>query len=114
MNCLRKTKVVAQAGTSIFPLESSEHIPRIHGCHHPKSSLALDLQHIRSPDQMAVAKPTVLVFTLVAENYPNACACFNGNPAKVSGHRQIEALSFGFYDADEIKVCMAFSMEIYI
>lgn len=114
MNCLRKTKVVAQAGTSIFPLESSEHIPRIHGCHHPKSSLAFDFQDVRSTNQMTIAESTVLIFTLVAENYADACARFNGNPAKVSGHRQIETLSFGFYDADEIKVCMAFSMEIYI
>lgn len=69
MNRLRKTKVIAQASTSIFPLESSEHVPRIYGRHHPESPLAFDFQNIRSTDQMAVTKPPILVFSLVAKNY---------------------------------------------
>ena len=80
MNRLRKTKVIAQASTSIFPLESSEHVPRIYGCHHPESSLSLNFQDVRSPDQMTVAKPTVLVFSIVAKDHAYAGASSDGNP----------------------------------
>ena len=77
MNRLRKTKVIAQASTSIFPLESSEHVPRIYGRHHPESPLAFDFQHVRSPDQVVVAKPTVLVLSLVAKKRTDAVTSSN-------------------------------------
>lgn len=74
MNRLRKTKVIAQASTSIFPLESSEHVPRIYGRHHPESPLTLNFQNVRSPNQMAIAKPPILVFPLVAKHHTDTCA----------------------------------------
>ncbi|GEM_PF-6489583 len=74
MNRLRKTKVIAQASTSIFPLESSEHVPRIYGRHHPESPLAFDFQNIRCPDQVTITKPTELVFSVVAKDHAYAGA----------------------------------------
>ena len=77
MNRLRKTQVVTQAGASIFSLEGSEHVPRIYGRHHPESSLSLNFQDVRSPDQMTVAKPTVLVLSLVAKKRTDAVTSSN-------------------------------------
>ena len=114
MNRLRKTKVIAQASTSIFPLESSEHVPRIYGRHHPESPLTLNFQNVRSPNQMAIAKPPILVFSYVAKNHTDACPRPNGNAAEVGGHWHIEALLLDSDDSLEIKICMAFAVKIHI
>jgi hypothetical protein len=63
---------------------------------------------------MAIAKPTVLVFALVAKNHADASASLDGNSAKVSGDWLIEALRLGFKDLREVKVGVAFTVEIYI
>ncbi|MNY20652.1 hypothetical protein D3C86_1541430 [compost metagenome] len=114
MNRLRKTKVIAQASTSIFPLESSEHVPRIHGCHHPKSPLAFDFQDVRSTNQMTIAESTVLIFTLVAKHHTDACARPDRYSAKVRSDRYVEALLLGFYDSQEVEIGMALSVKIDI
>ena len=114
MNRLRKTKVIAQASTSIFPLESSEHVPRIYGRHHPESPLTLNFQNVRSPNQMAIAKPPILVFPRVAKHYADACARPDGNTAEIGGHWNIKTLFLGFDYSLEIEICVAFSVEIYI
>ena len=99
MNRLRKTKVIAQASTSIFPLESSEHVPRIYGRHHPESPLTLNFQNVRSPNQMAIAKPPILVFPLVAKHHTDTCARPDGYSAKVRSDRYVEALLLSFYNS---------------
>ena len=110
----RKAQELAQARPPVLSLESSEHVPRVNGCHHPKSSLALYLQHIRSSDQVAIAKPPILVFSLVAKHHTDACARSDGNSAKIRSDRYVEALLLSFYNSLEIKICMAFSVKINI
>ncbi|MCP2141271.1 UNVERIFIED_ORG: hypothetical protein J2Y94_002596 [Pseudomonas poae] len=63
---------------------------------------------------MAVTKPTVLVFALVAKHHTDASASTDGNTAEVGGHWQIEPLLLSFYDSLEIEICVAFSVKIYI
>ncbi|MNY24890.1 hypothetical protein D3C86_1586320 [compost metagenome] len=63
---------------------------------------------------MAISKPPILVFTLVAKNNTDACARPDGNTAEIGGHWYIKALFLGFDDSLEIEICMAFSVEIYI
>ncbi|RMO62519.1 hypothetical protein ALQ38_200023 [Pseudomonas marginalis pv. marginalis] len=63
---------------------------------------------------MTIAKPTVLVFALVAKNNTDTCARPNRNTAEISGNRHIKALLLGFNDSFEIEICMALSVEIYI
>jgi hypothetical protein len=110
----REAQELSQARTTITSLKRGEYIARILGRHHPKSPFTLDFDHIRSPDQMAVTKPPILVFTLVAKKNPDACARPDGNTAKVSRHRHIKALLLSFNDSFEIEICMALSVEIHI
>lgn len=63
---------------------------------------------------MTIAKPTVLIFSVVAKNHTDTCARADGNSTKVSGHRFIEALGLGLYNPREIEICMAFPVQIYI
>lgn len=55
MNRSRKAQIVAQEGTPIFRLKCRENVSRVHGRHHPKSALALDLQRVRNPVQITIA-----------------------------------------------------------
>ena len=93
-----KSQVIAKASTSVTTLKRSKDISRILSRHHPKPTFALYFYHIRSSDQVAIAKPPVLVFALVAKNHTDASASLDGNSAKVSGHRFIEALGLSFYN----------------
>jgi hypothetical protein len=110
----REVQELSQARTTIISLKCGEYIARILGRHYPKPPLALDLQHVRSPDQVTIAKPPILVFTLVAKNNPNACARPDGNTAEIGGHWHIEALLLSFYNPLEIKICMTFAVKIHI
>jgi hypothetical protein len=105
---------VAQARTPVLTLECCEHVPAIYRSHYPKPTFSFDLKHIGCPDQMTIAEPTVLIFTLVAKNNTDACARPDGNTAKVSGHRHIKSLLLGFNNSFEIEIRVAFSVEIYI
>ena len=88
-----------------------EYLRLSRGQHH---SVPPVLQHVRSPDQMAVTKSPILVFSLVAKNDTDTCARPDGYSAKISGNRHVKALLLGFNDSFEIEICMAFSVEIYI
>lgn len=110
----KQPQKLAKTRSSILALELCQHVPRIHSRHHPESPLAFDFQNIRSPDQMTIAIPTVLIFSVVAKNHTDASASSDGNSTKVSGHRLIEALGLGPYNPREIEICMAFPVQIYI
>lgn len=110
----REAQELSQARTTIASLKRGEYIARILGRHHPKPAFAFDFQHVRSPDQMTITKPPILVFSVVAKNNTDTCARLDRNPTKVCGDRHIKALLLSFYDSLEIKICMAFSVKIHI
>ena len=95
----RQPQKMAQACTSITPLERSDDIPRVECGQYPKSALALHLNDVRSPDQVTVAEPSILVFTVVTKHYAYARSGFDEGSAQKSGDRPVEALSLGFYDS---------------
>jgi hypothetical protein len=105
---------VAQARTPVLTLEGCEHVPAIYRSHYPKPTFSFDLKHIGCPDQMTIAEPTVLIFTLVAKNHTDTCARLDRNPTKVCGDRHIKALLLSFNDPLEIEICVALSVKIYI
>jgi hypothetical protein len=63
---------------------------------------------------VAIAKPPMLVFTLVAKYHTDACTSPDGNTAEVSGHWHIEPLLLSFYNSLEIEVCVTLSVKIDI
>ncbi|MBA2930478.1 hypothetical protein G9Q86_18095 [Pseudomonas sp. CCUG 57209] len=63
---------------------------------------------------MAIAKPPVPVFALVAKNNTDACARPDGNTAEIGGHWHIKTLFLGFDYSLEIEICVALSVKIYI
>jgi hypothetical protein len=114
MIAMRQTQEITKACATIPALERRKDVTRILSSQHPESTLTLSFHNIGSPDQVAIAKPTVLVFALMAKNHADASASLDGNAAKVSGDWLIEALRLGFNDSREVKVGVAFTVEIYI
>ena len=88
----REAQELSQARTTITSLKRGEYIARILGRHYPKPAFTLDLDHVRSSDQVTIAKPPVLVIALVAKNNTDACARPDGYSAKVRGDRYIKTL----------------------
>jgi hypothetical protein len=70
---LSYTQKITQARSAILALKSRQDITAILRCHHPKPAFKLDFDHIRSPNQMAVTKPPILIFPLVAKHHTDAC-----------------------------------------
>lgn len=111
---LGNTQKITQAGAAILALKSRQDITAIFRRHYPEPPLTLNFQNVRSPNQVAVAIPTILIFTLVAENHTDACARPNGYSAKVSSDRYVKTLILGFYDPRKIEIRVAFSVEINV
>lgn len=63
---------------------------------------------------MAIAKPPIPVFPLVAKHYTDACARPNGHSAKVSSDRYVKTLILGFYDPRKIEIRVAFPVKTHI
>lgn len=110
----RKTLKLAETRPTIATLKRSDDVPGVDCGQYPKSALALCLNDVRSPNQMAVAEPSILVFTVVTKYDAYASTSLDGSSAKVSCYRFIEYLGLGLYDSLEIEICMSFSMQIYI
>jgi hypothetical protein len=109
---LSKTQKILHASTAIFSLERRQDVTTILRRHHPKPAFTLDFDHIRSADQMTIAKTAILVFSVVTKHHAYASSGSDRYTAEIRGDRHIEALCLGFDDSREIKVCVAFSVEI--
>ncbi len=111
---LSNTQKFTQASPPISTLKSRQDITAILRRHYPESTLSLNFQHVRSTDQMTIAKPSVLVFPLVAKNHANPSTRPDGNAAKVSCHWYVKTMLLGFYDPRKIEICVALSVKIHI
>jgi hypothetical protein len=100
-----------QARTTIVPLKRGEHVPRVHGCQHPKPTFTFSLHNVRSTDQVAIAKTPILVFSVVTKNYAYASASLDERSTEIRRYRLIKALCLGLCDSREIEICMALSVE---
>ena len=64
----RKTLKLAQTRPTIATLKSSEDVPGVDCGQHPETALALRPTDVRSPDQVTVAEPSILVFAVVTKH----------------------------------------------
>jgi len=60
---------------------------------------------------MAIAEPTILVFTVVTKNHAYTGAGLDERSTEIRSNGLVKALRLGLRDSSEIEICMAFSVE---
>jgi hypothetical protein len=101
---LDQTLEFVEAFSSNTPLKRGNHVPAVYCRQHPEPPLLPSADHIRSPNQMAVFKAAILIFSLVAKHNTNSGSCFNNNTAQVGSNRLVKTLSLGSDNAFEIEI----------